>query len=241
MKIDCRVIEDLLPLYHDGVCSEASRKLVEEHVSECFECRMLLKKMEEKVGVEHAAPDDAGALKAIGDRVRRTGKKKVFMGALAAAAAAVAAALLWWTATDVTIVSVPTEKIAINDLSYTHDGTIAFQLLIDDGKELRQLLIEKDEETGTVYLNPRRALIEQRKYGDRYMSLNGQYVFVRTADMPGDESWIQEHFTGMMLDENVVRLCVGTESDNIVIWEEGMELPAAADYVEARYNEYDLE
>ena len=43
MKTSCNVIKDLLPLYHDGVCSRESRELVEEHLKECEECRMELK------------------------------------------------------------------------------------------------------------------------------------------------------------------------------------------------------
>ena len=38
MKITCQVVEDLLPLYHDGVCSEDSRVLVEEHLNTCAKC-----------------------------------------------------------------------------------------------------------------------------------------------------------------------------------------------------------
>lgn len=228
MKLPCGVIEDLLPLYHDGVCSEETRKIVEKHVEECFECRTLLKRMEAAVDVEHDAPDDEGALRAIGKRARRAGIKKIFVGLLAAAAIA----FLGWTATDLTIVPVPTEKISINDLSVTQDGTIVFQLLIDDGKELRSLRIENDEETGTVYLNPKRAVIEERRDGNRYMSLNGQYVYVRI----GNESLeYMNHFTSMVLDADTERLCVGTERDNVVIWEKGKELPAASDYVEALY------
>ena len=35
MSLPCKVVEDLLPLYHDGVCSEESRILVEEHIQTC--------------------------------------------------------------------------------------------------------------------------------------------------------------------------------------------------------------
>ena len=34
----CEIIRDLIPLYLDKVCSEDSRKLVEEHLAECSEC-----------------------------------------------------------------------------------------------------------------------------------------------------------------------------------------------------------
>lgn len=37
--ITCEVVQDLLPLYEDGCCSEQSKKIVEEHLSECRDCR----------------------------------------------------------------------------------------------------------------------------------------------------------------------------------------------------------
>lgn len=45
MNTSCDVIMDLLPLYHDGVCSETSRKLVDTHLNECAECKRILDKM----------------------------------------------------------------------------------------------------------------------------------------------------------------------------------------------------
>ena len=47
MKYDCDVIADLLPLYKDGVCSEASNKIVYEHLSECAKCKNIYDKMGE--------------------------------------------------------------------------------------------------------------------------------------------------------------------------------------------------
>ena len=41
MKIDCQIIQDLYPLYLDGVCSDASRTAVEQHLQECPHCRKL--------------------------------------------------------------------------------------------------------------------------------------------------------------------------------------------------------
>lgn len=37
-KYDCGLIQDLLPLYHDGICSEESRQAVKEHLETCSEC-----------------------------------------------------------------------------------------------------------------------------------------------------------------------------------------------------------
>lgn len=38
-KIDCDVVLDLLPLYHDDVVSETSQKLVSEHLEQCTSCK----------------------------------------------------------------------------------------------------------------------------------------------------------------------------------------------------------
>ena len=50
----CAIIQDLLPLYCDSICSEASRELVEEHVAQCGGCRDKLAAM-----MEDAAPGAA--------------------------------------------------------------------------------------------------------------------------------------------------------------------------------------
>ena len=42
MKYNCDLISDLLPLYKDDICSESSRKIVEEHLAECPECKKML-------------------------------------------------------------------------------------------------------------------------------------------------------------------------------------------------------
>lgn len=43
--ISCRIIEDMLPLYVDGVCSEESKNAVESHISTCEECCKKLEQM----------------------------------------------------------------------------------------------------------------------------------------------------------------------------------------------------
>ncbi len=42
MKYNCDLISDLLPLYKDDICSETSRKIVEEHLAECPDCKKIL-------------------------------------------------------------------------------------------------------------------------------------------------------------------------------------------------------
>lgn len=43
--MNCEVIQDLLPLYIDGCCSDTSSKLVIEHIKSCPECRKMYEAM----------------------------------------------------------------------------------------------------------------------------------------------------------------------------------------------------
>ena len=47
-KISCNVIQDIMPLYVDEIVSEDTKKLVEEHLKECEDCRKEMEKMREK-------------------------------------------------------------------------------------------------------------------------------------------------------------------------------------------------
>ena len=42
MKENCEVIRDLIPLYVDDVCSAESKKMVENHLKNCNECKEIL-------------------------------------------------------------------------------------------------------------------------------------------------------------------------------------------------------
>ena len=47
-NLSCSVTQDLLPLYKDGICSEESRCLVQEHLDTCETCRHLYRIMTEE-------------------------------------------------------------------------------------------------------------------------------------------------------------------------------------------------
>ena len=49
----CEVIRDLLPLYIDGVCSDESKELIEEHIKECEKCQSYLSSLKESSNIEN--------------------------------------------------------------------------------------------------------------------------------------------------------------------------------------------
>lgn len=58
MKYPCDLIRDIMPLYHDEVASEESRKAVEEHFCECQKCKEYYDIMCESDAVETNAFDE---------------------------------------------------------------------------------------------------------------------------------------------------------------------------------------
>ncbi len=49
MKISCKVIEDILPLYVDECCSEDTKLLLEDHLLECKACKEKLEKLRQPI------------------------------------------------------------------------------------------------------------------------------------------------------------------------------------------------
>ncbi len=51
--MNCKIIKDLIPLSEEGLCSEESKAMIEEHIKDCESCRMLYEKIPLK---EKSAP-----------------------------------------------------------------------------------------------------------------------------------------------------------------------------------------
>lgn len=83
----CKVIQDLLPLYIDGLTSEESNKEIEKHLKTCKECRECCQEMkgeiDEPVVISDEEIHDVELLKKIKKRRRRIG---IAGGIIAAAA-----------------------------------------------------------------------------------------------------------------------------------------------------------
>lgn len=84
MKISCEIIRDLLPLYHDGVCSNDSKKLVEEHLAYCDSCKAELKAMDDELPINDAKQNlnEAEAVKKLSRRWKKGMIKSLLKGIL---------------------------------------------------------------------------------------------------------------------------------------------------------------
>jgi len=84
MNISCEIIKDLLPLYHDGVCSAESKSFVEDHLAHCDSCKSELLAMNEVISINGTKQNlrEADAVKKLSKRWRREKIKSSFFGVI---------------------------------------------------------------------------------------------------------------------------------------------------------------
>lgn len=92
MNYSCGLIEDILPLYVDGACSEESKAAIEAHLTDCEACRKTLERMQsDAVASESGKTTDEIAVVQYANRVR---KHRIKLAIGVAAIAVIAACLL---------------------------------------------------------------------------------------------------------------------------------------------------
>lgn len=92
--MDCKIIQDLLPLYVDDCCSEETRRTVEAHLDTCAGCKELLAQMQGNLPApEIPAAEEADA------QAMKTGMKKIrrrWLASLLAVVVLIAAVRIGW-------------------------------------------------------------------------------------------------------------------------------------------------
>ncbi len=88
MKLSCEIIKDLLPLYHDGVCSDESKTVVEEHLAGCEDCKAELQSMNGALTVDNTEHNlkEAEAVKKLSKEWKKGMLKSLLKGILITAA-----------------------------------------------------------------------------------------------------------------------------------------------------------
>ncbi len=223
--MNCGIIQDLLPLYHDGVCSPESRTEVEEHLKTCPDCREALAALDAPLPeVEKAAADDAAAMKKISGAWKKDKRRAWWKGALIAAAVCAVLVGLWAAATQLYVFPVDPEKIEITDVRQLSDGRILYHFYIDDDLNLREIRFEYDD-AGNKYYVPVRALITEKRPDPSLADSD------RCLDVAEELAWAE----GQGIEREITRVWYGQGENAILLWEEGMDLPDASAADEAAW------
>ena len=224
-RLDHDIVQDLLPLYHDGVCSEKSRAAVEAHLQTCETCRAALAAMDAPLPeAEKAAADDAAAVKKISGAWKRGKRRAWWKGAVIAAVicAVLVGGIL--AATQLHVFPVDPEKIEITNVRQLSDGRILYHFYIDDDLNLRRVRYEYDE-NGNMYFLPKRALLMERRWEGNSPANMEDILDLEMINSASDSNEGAE----------ITHVWYGQGENAVLVWEKGMDLPAASEADEAAY------
>lgn len=149
MKYPCGIIKDLLPLYIDGVCNEESREAVEEHLSECGQCRQYyeyMKASEDFPKNQNAREKELDVVKSLKKVKRRINKKirNTIVCAVLAAAVCVAAFEV--------LFNMPIKDVDISEISVTAEVYPMSSLIKEGGNGEDSFTVSiGEEDTSDVY------------------------------------------------------------------------------------------
>lgn len=219
------IILDLLPLYHDGVCSDASRAAVEEHLKNCEICREALAEMDAPLPeAERKAADDAAAVKRISQEWKRGKWKARLKGAVIALVVCAALAGGYWALFQWYSRQVPMDVLEVTELAQLADGRVVFHMFVNDQYDLNR--VDYLEEDGIQYIVPLRPLLCRERSTN-----GGLWDWDYCLDVAEHNIWNERYGDG----EAITAVYLGKGENAVLLWEEGMELPAASAEQEAKW------
>ncbi|MGG4093683.1 zf-HC2 domain-containing protein [Paenibacillus lautus] len=234
-RVSCDIIQDLLPLYYDDVCSTDTKALVDEHLADCPDCREVLSHMSSSMSlpaqtIEQNKQESAG-LQQVAAQWSRTKWNSFIKGLWITCLAVGLLFLVYVGLFKWNITSVPTRVIQVSDISQLKDGRIVYHVKMTDGYNVNQAKGHLDA-NGNLYLTPQRPIIKSKKFAD--MGLSNMYY---SNDIKERNAYEKSFGQGVQIKA----LYLGTPDDRILIWEQGMELPAASESVEMQFRSKEIE
>lgn len=224
MNLPCNVIQDLLPLYHDQVCSDETKALVEEHLSSCESCKEMLKSMGGELPIPKQDIESVEILKNIKKELRTKEVKWLLLIIIILVIGFPAVNILQYK-----MFPVSPSTTYISKMSELSDGTIGLHLDVNSYRGLGNFNYEISEDGSTLYIVPVSGIIPDLFEFGTINSANIYYspekecvITVPGADFQGN---------------GITKVYLGSKNKPTLIWEEDMELdlPAADKVMEAEF------
>ncbi|SHL63655.1 Putative zinc-finger [Anaerocolumna jejuensis DSM 15929] len=162
MEKNCDIIKDLLPLYIDGVCSEDSKKAVEEHIKTCESCRKELEDFKSAVSAVDSGEEEI--IRKISYRWKKTRAKALLTGILAMLLLALAGLVFYLYSSGDRAVKYG--EVTVEDLSLLPNSNVYFSLKTADDITARDA--DWFTQDGNVYvtLQTNRIQLHKRKLAE---------------------------------------------------------------------------
>lgn len=211
MKLPCEMVQDILPLYHDGVCSEVSKTLVGEHLKDCGDCSRVLKSIDEEIEVPKLEADAAKPLISIQVNWEKQTRKAKLKYIGAGVAVFFLCITLWWVLTQWCIVPLKANDYIIKEATQLENGVVHIEYT---------MMYEKAEphegvtEDGILYDYRTRPILAKRL---KQIPNGSAGIWID----PDDLTWVYgEPFRAFSLGDP-------DSGEYTLVWEVGKELPPA--------------
>lgn len=226
MEKTCNIIKDLLPLYIDGVCSEESKRAVEEHIKTCESCRRELESYQGEISAVDRKEEEV--IKKISSRWKRSKAKALLTGVLAMAVIIVLgiAGLLYSLSTR----PVKASEVTVEDLSLLSNSNVYFALKVSDTVHAKG--VSWFEQNGDIFITLKTDMLQLKKTGT-------EEGFAENTD-----NYSRWEFDTKMGGIKNIYLYEGLsgyddlKSEKTLIWSSDRNLPAAATEAETWVRTY---
>ncbi|MGL5329541.1 MAG: zf-HC2 domain-containing protein [Peptostreptococcaceae bacterium] len=211
-KVSCEVIKDLLPLYHDQVCSEESKAIVELHLIQCKHCREELKLIENDLDLidMKSSKEDKEDLINISQKLKSRRLKSILIGIIIS--------LSLFVIADVSIryfVFVkPTTPIETSNISVLevgeYEGSYIFSYKINDGT----LVTPKLSTDGN---------------GNKYITFYKPIVGVSNEEFSKQIRIWSFDVNEFENSGDIQNIYLGTKEDKVLLWSKGISISKASE------------
>ena len=225
MNYPCGIIRDLLPLYHDDVCSTETRNAVEKHCAGCADCRKILNDLD-SMPEPYEMAKEVESLRPIQKKWNHERKKSLWIG-LGVAFFLILILIANTVLREWKCVPMGKDDVVVMGVFQTSDGMI--HITYDDLYDLNYFstAVEVGSD-GNGYISTYRPILAKKTNIPHRIGTGGICFDPESAfAWLNDESRVP-----------VTRIYLGIKDDpenSILVWEKGMEVRAATAEEEALY------
>lgn len=212
-KINCDIIQDLLPLYVDDVCSQASKQMIEEHLENCSFCTEKVQELQKDTISIQLAEEKNKTFKKLASRIRLRKVYLILICILSAFAMMIALNKVYDRLAWGTDKVISCNKINVSEVCQLSDGRIAFHTIVDDGYRVNGASWHEEYPYPQISLSRGKINL---KYADKIK----KFTF-------NDCYWIFSATQGKISYKD------GNGNEKI-IWEKGDIIPMASDDIEKK-------
>lgn len=225
MNYPCGIIRDLLPLYHDDVCSTETRNAVEKHCAGCADCRKILNDLD-SMPEPYEMAKEVDSLRPIQKKWNHERKKSLWIG-LGVAFFLMLILIANTVLREWKCVPMGKDDVVVMGVFQTSDGMI--HITYDDLYDLNYFstAVEVGSD-GNGYISTYRPILAKK-------------INIPHRTGTAGNSFDPESAFAWLNDESLVpvtRVYLGIKDDpenSILVWEKGMEVRAATAEEEALY------